>query len=317
MNSMDSMQDLKALVKDICTKGIESAGGISPAVFNRITEDLAAAGVEVDLEATTESRKWPAVVAVFRIGKDKGYAGISNEDTKEVLVWNESASKRNLSSAVEAGLNILKASDPSDPTLFVRITAELARAGLLIDQDATARAREESPNVVAVFSESEVPEDQVYMEIMGEAVEAFPYDGQVYAELTPASKIEEYFEDPPLTSTDLARLRFIERNGERWYDSDDLDRVSAKKTEERQAHREAMRNVSLTLPDKFLELCDEVNMAPAAILEGFIADLCNLREAPYITNGSDERDHAEQYFDRCGYRFMARMEREESKREAL
>ena len=63
--------------------------------------------------------------------------------------------------------------------------------------------------------------------------------------------------------------------------------------------------MKLVLPDAFLALCEEVNETPVAILQGFIADLCHLEERPYITNGSDERLFAEQYFDRCGYRARA------------
>jgi len=36
-----------------------------------------------------------------------------------------------------------------------------------------------------------------------------------------------------------------------------------------------------------------------------------LEERPYITNGSDERMFAEQYFERCGYRARAEWRKEE------
>lgn len=201
----------------------------------------------------------------------------------------------------------LKGGSPTDPSLFDRITDEIAAAGLLINRDATANVRKESPNIVAVYSESQSPDSLVFLEIFGEDVGTYDYYDGVYAVLIPASKISWYYEDPELTTVDLAELRFIERDGERWYDTADLDTIATRKKAEAKARREAMRNLTMVLPDEFLQICQEVDATPAAILEGFIADLCHLEEAPYFTNGSDERLFAEQYFERCGYRFMAEL----------
>ena len=61
------------------------------------------------------------------------------------------------------------------------------------------------------------------------------------------------------------------------------------------------RSASIPLPIEFLELCRDCDVAPERVLASFIADLCDLDG----TNGSDERMYADQYFERCGYRFMA------------
>jgi hypothetical protein len=59
------------------------------------------------------------------------------------------------------------------------------------------------------------------------------------------------------------------------------------------------------IPSEFSELCNEVGLEPVDVLRGFIADLCNLqnmesnpREDGFSSNGSDERDMAESYFER-------------------
>jgi hypothetical protein len=65
--------------------------------------------------------------------------------------------------------------------------------------------------------------------------------------------------------------------------------------------------IRLGLPNEFIALCNEVRMTPAAVLHGFIADLCRLRRTDgprddgLVSNGSDERMLALQYFERCGY----------------
>jgi hypothetical protein len=70
-----------------------------------------------------------------------------------------------------------------------------------------------------------------------------------------------------------------------------------------------MEKLELILPPEFLEFCARYFVTPETVVKGFIADLCtgnNSTEAwkmGYITSGSDERDLAEQYFNRCCYEF--------------
>ena len=194
----------------------------------------------------------------------------------------------------------------TSPVLFDLITDQLLAAGISIDRVATTQARAQSPNVVAVLGE-ETSGYQEYIELEGDDFAVYPLedDGRVLVELVTEKEARFYCEDITLTSEDLSSLRCIERDGVRLYSDDDIIRVSARKHEQLRAKREGQRILTLNLPDEFLQLCEEVGTTPATILEGFIADLCDLRERPYITNGSDERDLAEEYFDRCGYRFRA------------
>lgn len=208
----------------------------------------------------------------------------------------------------------IQGSSPTDTELFDRITSRLVAAGINIDVAATAKARTESPNVVAVFRGVDDSDELDYIEILGSEATIWGYNGEVQAELLTPGQIQHYYEDPPITPEDLAGLRCIERDGQKLYDEGDTNSLSERKTAKRKAHREGQRNLTLTLPDEFLKLCEEVNESPAAILEGFIADLCHLEERPYITNGSDERLFAEEYFDRCGYRTRAEWAREEAEK---
>lgn len=68
------------------------------------------------------------------------------------------------------------------------------------------------------------------------------------------------------------------------------------------------RNVTLKLPDEFIELCREDGVTPEVVLRGFIADLCEIwdsvsepRTDGYCNNGSDERSKAREYYERVGY----------------
>jgi hypothetical protein len=68
------------------------------------------------------------------------------------------------------------------------------------------------------------------------------------------------------------------------------------------------RILTVKLPDEFLALCREDNVAPELVLRGFIADLCGIAgcaSAPrldgYVGNGSDEREMARAYYERVGY----------------
>lgn len=69
-------------------------------------------------------------------------------------------------------------------------------------------------------------------------------------------------------------------------------------------------HLRLGLPSEFVELCERNKTTPREVLHGFIADLCELRNYVNLpradelsSNGSDERDLADQYFERVGYRY--------------
>lgn len=175
-----------------------------------------------------------------------------------------------------------------------------------VDHAATAKAKAETPNIVAIFkggdSDEDTPEDWRYIEVLGGEATIWGYVGDFSVQLLTAQQAQHYYEDPQITVADLKDLRFIEREGGKLYDGADISVISERKKSERQARMDAARNLVMVLPDEFLKLCEEVHDTPAAILEGFIADLCHLQESPYITTGSDERDMAEAYFERCGYR---------------
>ena len=59
--------------------------------------------------------------------------------------------------------------------------------------------------------------------------------------------------------------------------------------------------LTLVLPPQFLSLCATHGVEPETVIRGFIADLCHLRTAEYHTNGSDERNLADDYYQRVGY----------------
>lgn len=61
------------------------------------------------------------------------------------------------------------------------------------------------------------------------------------------------------------------------------------------------KTLTLTLPPQFLSLCAAHGVEPETVIRGFIADLCDLRTAEYHTNGSDERNLADEYYQRVGY----------------
>jgi len=61
----------------------------------------------------------------------------------------------------------------------------------------------------------------------------------------------------------------------------------------------------LAIPRELIDLCDRRGLAPATLLRGFIADLCDLhnwasfpREDCYGSNGADQRFLAQEYFKR-------------------
>jgi len=84
------------------------------------------------------------------------------------------------------------------------------------------------------------------------------------------------------------------------------------------------RKVTLTLPEEFLDLCESDLQKPEAVLRGFIADLAgivnwqsNPRTDGYSSNGSDECDLAQAYYERVGYPTWAKQKREEQNRKSL
>ncbi len=59
----------------------------------------------------------------------------------------------------------------------------------------------------------------------------------------------------------------------------------------------------LTPPQAFIDRCEQDGVKPERVLKGFIADLCELYEGDYLSNGSDERMKAEEYYNRVGYQY--------------
>ena len=66
--------------------------------------------------------------------------------------------------------------------------------------------------------------------------------------------------------------------------------------------------LTIELPVEFVELCEADGVTPEIVLRGFIADLAgihnwaaNPRVDGYSSNGSDERDMAQAYYERVGY----------------
>lgn len=69
--------------------------------------------------------------------------------------------------------------------------------------------------------------------------------------------------------------------------------------------------ITIDLPPEFIQLCKRDGVKPEVVLRGFIADLCGImnwahspRADGYSSNGSDERDKAEAYYDRVGYPYI-------------
>lgn len=59
--------------------------------------------------------------------------------------------------------------------------------------------------------------------------------------------------------------------------------------------------VSLTIPDQFVEQCKDEGLEPGEVLQSFIADLCFIDSTDgykgYATTSSGARDAADQYFE--------------------
>jgi len=68
------------------------------------------------------------------------------------------------------------------------------------------------------------------------------------------------------------------------------------------------KKIEIDLPDEFVEICRSDGVEPETVLRGFIADLAeihnwanNPRSDGYDSNGSDERQLANEYYRRVGY----------------
>ncbi len=66
--------------------------------------------------------------------------------------------------------------------------------------------------------------------------------------------------------------------------------------------------ITIDLPDEFIDACKADNVDPEVVLRGFIADLSQIinwvsdpRDDGYSSNGSDERTMARAYYERVGY----------------
>ena len=66
--------------------------------------------------------------------------------------------------------------------------------------------------------------------------------------------------------------------------------------------------LTIELPIEFIELCAGDGVTPELVLKGFIADVAGImnwqadpRTDGYGSNGSDERDMAQEYYGRVGY----------------
>jgi hypothetical protein len=66
-----------------------------------------------------------------------------------------------------------------------------------------------------------------------------------------------------------------------------------------------MKSIRIGLPPEFAIKCEDAGISPEEVIEAFIRDLCALDGS----NGSDERDLAQSYFDRCGYDWRSRVRR--------
>jgi len=200
-----------------------------------------------------------------------------------------------------------------EPDAFDTILSQLVESGLIVDEDRTRVAREESPNTVAIFLDPDGELNYIQWDGGDGTFDIYGYDeNYLLAELYSEDEALHYFEwkIPPLTVEDLAPLRHVLREGVKHYDSGDVRRVHEVKMEARKQRCEQARTVTLSLPSEFLDLCEECTVDPTRVLRSFVADLCHLEDGEYITSGSDERDYARAYFERCGYRFMAELRKE-------
>ncbi|WP_047536676.1 hypothetical protein [Methylotenera versatilis] len=64
---------------------------------------------------------------------------------------------------------------------------------------------------------------------------------------------------------------------------------------------DAKNVVTIEIDNEFADICKRNCTNPVEVLNGFIADLCELNNS----HGSDERRLANDYFDRVGYSWRA------------
>jgi hypothetical protein len=71
--------------------------------------------------------------------------------------------------------------------------------------------------------------------------------------------------------------------------------------------------LTLDLPSEFVELCEADGVTPEIVIRGFIAEVAGImnwqasrRQDGYSSNGSDERDMAQAYYERVGYPYWQR-----------
>lgn len=72
---------------------------------------------------------------------------------------------------------------------------------------------------------------------------------------------------------------------------------------------------TIELPDEFIALCADNMVTPETMLRTFISDVSGIinwakdpRKDGYSSGGSDERDMAKRYMNRCSYAFLRNKE---------
>ena len=195
--------------------------------------------------------------------------------------------------------------------LFDAITAALPGAGVTVDVEATASLRSNHPNGVAVVDFGEGERDMIEFLQPGEFdISQYILGEEIRNLLSEIEAIDRFqLDEITVTTEDLAALRYVIRDGVKFYDSDDVFDLHDAKEEARAARFDEQRAVTFDLPNEFLLLCEQYGLTPVEALRGFIADVCgienyiaNPREDGYNSNGSDERQMARAYFDRANWR---------------
>lgn len=194
--------------------------------------------------------------------------------------------------------------------IFDLMVSEMVGRGVQVDQAATQAARALAPNVIVVI-EVDGELEYISIDIDGD-LNVCTYcgpncDTQLISE---PEALENWDSNPDkVNSNDLAKLRFIVQEGVKYYDEEDVYLIESRKEQARKDRYEQQRQVSFSLPDEFLLLCEQYELTPTQALRGFIADVCGIesfinhptiprRTDGYTSNGSDERDMARSYFDR-------------------
>ena len=215
-----------------------------------------------------------------------------------------------IGSLITAWNSVLTHSDE----LFDFVVSRLTDEGFSVDQAATQAARQSAPNVIVVVA-LEGGLHYVKIDLDGDL------DGDLYADgyngpdcdtqlISESKALEKWDLDlDKISSEELATLRFVMRDGAKFYDEDEIYLFEHRKREAREKRYEEQRTVSFPLPDEFLLLCDQYNLTPVEALRSFIGDVCGIHNHVnhpsippgtdgYNSNGSDERDMAESYWKR-------------------